>query len=247
MYLAWAYERRAAASQLPSAPRPSRAPTRFPLPPPPRAPPWRFLRRPRAHPRQRRRHRPKCRRPSAPSAVSHRPRWGSVAAWDSATTTTNSSFAGINASVSSTSSSPTIRRTARPTPKRRPPCTRLSWRSSPRRKCRRDPHRGDAARVALRDRGHPHQGHHSEPSLCQRPALGGPRRHRLLPHLRRHGGCATHQAGVRVGQPPCDGRQWRQGALHSSGARHSDGRRTRGVPHHLLQHRPRRFRLGARR
>jgi predicted aspartyl protease len=39
MYLARAYERRAAASQLPSAPRLSRAPTHFPLPPPPRAPP----------------------------------------------------------------------------------------------------------------------------------------------------------------------------------------------------------------
>jgi hypothetical protein len=39
MYLARAYERRAAASQLPSTPRLSRAPTCFPLPPPPRAPP----------------------------------------------------------------------------------------------------------------------------------------------------------------------------------------------------------------
>jgi hypothetical protein len=39
MYLARAYERHAAAAQLPSTPRLSRAPTRFPLPPPPRAPP----------------------------------------------------------------------------------------------------------------------------------------------------------------------------------------------------------------
>jgi hypothetical protein len=39
IYLARAYERCVAASQLLSALRPSRAPTRFPLPPPARAPP----------------------------------------------------------------------------------------------------------------------------------------------------------------------------------------------------------------
>jgi hypothetical protein len=62
IYLARAYEQRVAASQLLSALRPSRAPTRFPLPPPARAPPWRFLRRPRVRPQQRRRHQPRCRR-----------------------------------------------------------------------------------------------------------------------------------------------------------------------------------------
>jgi hypothetical protein len=75
-------------------------------------------------------------RPRAPFAVSHRWRWLSAAVWDSASTATNLSFAGISASGSSTSSSPTTRRTARPTLTQRPPCTRPSWRSSPHRRSR---------------------------------------------------------------------------------------------------------------